>query len=140
MEVPMNSVRSLVLAGMLGFASATAAFAAGDPLFVSVTSSPQAHRTEMALMFAQNVVKKDHPVTIFLNDEAVKVATRASVDTANGKLLAEAIKAGITVIVCPNCLKYYKLAEADLVGGVKIGNPDLTQGALFAPNTRTLSW
>lgn len=136
----MKSIRSLVFAAALSLAAASTAVAAGDPLFVNVTSSPQAHRTEMALMFAQNVVKKDHPVTIFLNDEAVMVATKAKADTTTGKMLAEAMKAGIAVIVCPNCLKYYKLGEADLVGGVKLGNPDLTQGALFAPNTRTLSW
>jgi len=139
-EILMKSVRSLILAGMLGIAPATAAIAAGDPLFVNVTAAPHAHRTEMALAFAQNVAKKDHPVTIFLNDEAVMVATKAKADSLSGKMLADAMKGGITVIVCQNCMKHYKVAETDLVGGVKLGTPDLTQGALFAPNTRTLSW
>ena len=77
---------------------------------------------------------------IVQNDEAVMVATKAKADSPSGKMLADAMKGGITVIVCQNCMKHYKVAETDLVGGVKLGTPDLTQGALFAPNTRTLSW
>ena len=136
----MKSIRSFALAVALGLAAASSALAAGDPLFINLTASPSAHRTEMALGFAQNVAKKDHPVTIFLNDEAVTLATKAKVDTPTGKMLGDAMKSGIAVIVCPTCMKFYKVAEADLVQGVKVGNPELTQGALFAPSSRTLSW
>ncbi|MBK6972472.1 MAG: hypothetical protein IPH26_05800 [Sterolibacteriaceae bacterium] len=50
------------------------------------------------------------------------------------------LQAGGMVIVCPMCMKHYGVAEADLIAGAKLGNPDLTQAALFAPNGRSLSW
>lgn len=134
----MNFVKSLIVA--CGLMMSASSWAAGEPLFVNVTSDPQLHRTEMALSFANNVLKKNHPVTVFLNDLAVKAATKAAVGSAAGKLLADVMQAGGTVIVCPMCMKYYGVAEADLIAGVKVGNPDLTQSALFAPNSRTISW
>ena len=36
--------------------------------------------------------------------------------------------------------KHYGVNEADLIPGVKISNPDLTEAALFADDVRTLSW
>jgi hypothetical protein len=30
--------------------------------------------------------------------------------------------------------------ESDLLEGVKVGSPEITQGELFKPNTRTLTW
>lgn len=134
----MNTVKSLILA--CGLLLAGSGWAAGEPLFINVTSAPDMHRTEMALGFAANVLKKEHPVTVFLNDLAVKTATKAAAASATGKLLADVVQAGGTVIVCPSCMKHYGVAEADLIAGAKVGNPDLTQSALFAPNARTLSW
>ena len=134
----MKLVKTLILAG--GLALAGASWAAGEPLFINVTSAPDLHRTEMALAFASNVLKKQHPVTVFLNDMAVKTATKAAAGSATGKLLAEVLQAGGTVIVCPMCMKHYGVAEADLIAGAKLGNPDMTQAALFAPNARSLSW
>ena len=134
----MNFLKSLIVA--CGLCLAGSSWAAGDPLFINVTSDPQLHRTEMALGFATNVLKKDHPVTVFLNDLAVKAATKAATGSTTGKLLADVMKAGGTVIVCPMCMKHYGVTEADLIAGVKVGNPELTQSALFGPNTRTLSW
>ena len=34
----------------------------------------------------------------------------------------------------------YSTQEADLLRGVKIGQPDLTGGQLFKDNTKTLTW
>lgn len=134
----MTLMKGLIV--VCGLLLAGFSWAAGEPLFINVTSEPQLHRTEMALVFANNVLKKNHPVTVFLNDTAVKTATKASAGSATGKLLAEAIQTGAAVIVCPMCLKHYGIAETDLIAGIKLGNPDLTQSVLFAPNTRTLSW
>lgn len=134
----MTRMKSLIV--VCGLLLAGVSWAAGESLFINVTSEPQLHRTEMALVFANNVLKKNHPVTVFLNDSAVKTATKTSAGSATGKLLAEAIQAGAAVVVCPMCLKHYGIAETDLIAGIKLGNPDLTQSALFAPNTRTLSW
>ena len=134
----MNFLKTLIVA--CGLCLAGSSWAAGEPLFINVTSDPQLHRTEMALGFATHVLKKNHPVTVFLNDLAVKTATKAAAGSTTGKLLADVLQAGGTVIVCPMCMKHYGVTEADLVAGVKVGNPDLTQAALFGPNTRTLSW
>lgn len=38
------------------------------------------------------------------------------------------------------CMKHYDVKESDLLDGVKVGNPQLTGGALFRDNTKTLSW
>jgi intracellular sulfur oxidation DsrE/DsrF family protein len=134
----MNLVKSLIVA--YGLLLACSTWAAGEPLFINLTSDPQLHRTEMALGFANNVLKRSHPVTVFLNDLAVKTATKAAAGSTTGKLLADVLQAGGTVNVCPICMKHYSVVEADLIAGVKVGNPDITQSALFAQNTRTLSW
>jgi intracellular sulfur oxidation DsrE/DsrF family protein len=55
-------------------------------------------------------------------------------------MLTAFVKDGATVIVCPMCMKHYGIKEADLIDGMKIGNPELTGGALFQDGTKTLSW
>jgi hypothetical protein len=37
-------------------------------------------------------------------------------------------------------MKHYGVTEADLLPGLKVSSPDLTEAALFAGNTKTLSW
>jgi hypothetical protein len=37
-------------------------------------------------------------------------------------------------------MKHYGIAEEDLLKGLEVGKPELTGGALFAPDTRTLTW
>lgn len=43
------------------------------------------------------------------------------------------------MLVCPMCSKKFGVAEADLVPGAKLGNPDITGAALFKDNSKTLS-
>lgn len=137
----MGPIKRLFVAATLSILVAAGAWAAGDPLFVNLTAEPKAHRTEMALTFASNVVKRGHPVTVFLNDEAVKAAAKSNADAGKARgMLSDLLKAGATVIACPLCMKHYGIAESDLLDGVKVGSPELTQGALFAPSTRTLTW
>jgi predicted peroxiredoxin len=124
----------------LGSASATAG-PEGEPLFVNLLSGPTSHRTDMALAFSENVLKRGHPVTVFLNDEGVKVAAKSNAEAAKGReALEKLMKGGATVIACPYCMKHYDVKDSDLLEGVKVGNPELTQGELFKPNTRTLTW
>lgn len=47
---------------------------------------------------------------------------------------------GATVLICPMCMKHYGVKEADLLSGLKVGKPELTGGALFKDNTKTLTW
>jgi intracellular sulfur oxidation DsrE/DsrF family protein len=56
------------------------------------------------------------------------------------KALDELMNKGATVFVCPMCMNHYDIREADLLPGMKVGNPQLTGDALFMDNTRALTW
>jgi sulfur relay (sulfurtransferase) complex TusBCD TusD component (DsrE family) len=136
----MKLFRLLALALML--LVSPPGFAGGkDPLFVNLTTDDP-HRANMALTFSRNVLERGHPVTVFLNDRGVNVGAkvRAKQFAAHQEMLGEMMKQGATVIACPMCMKHYGVKESDLVNGVKIGHPELTQGALFADDTKTLTW
>ena len=131
-----------VLAALSFFACPIISVQAGetDPLFVNVTTD-DAHRANMALTFSKNQFERKHPVTIFLNDRAVVLASRASSERFkhHQEMLTAFVKDGVTVLICPMCMKHYGIKEADLIEGVKVGNPDLTGGALFRDGTKTLT-
>ena len=112
-----------------------------DPLFVNVTTDDP-HRANMALTFSKNQFERKHPVTIFLNDRAVFLGSRAYGERFkhHQELLQAFLKDGATVLICPMCMKHYGVKEADLIEGIKAGNPDLTGGALFRDGTKTLTW
>ncbi len=141
----MKSVRNLLILALgiwfaLGIAVAQAADAAKPGLFVNLTSVDP-HRVEMALNFAEAAAKRGNTVTVFLNIESSRIAVKDDPKYAPSRAnLEDAMKAGVKVIACPMCMKHVGVKEADLVSGVQMGNPDLTQGALFAPDTRTMSW
>ena len=42
--------------------------------------------------------------------------------------------------MCGPCLQEVGLKLEDLVPGVQMGKPGLTQGYIFADNARTLTW
>ncbi len=112
-----------------------------DPLFINLTSD-EAHRVDMAVAFGKNQLERGHPLTIFLNDRGVLVGSTAQAAQFGDqqKALAAVIGQGATVIACPMCMKFYGVKEAELLSGVKLGNPDLTGPALFQDDTKTLSW
>lgn len=132
-----------VLAALCCIAFPFASVQAGetDPLFVNVTTD-ESHRASMALIFSKNQFERKHPVTIFLNDRAVFLASRAKSEQfkQHQELLASFVKGGATVLICPLCMKHYGIAEADLIEGIKVGNPDITGAALFRDGTKTLTW
>ena len=118
------------------------AFAANtDPLFVNMTTDDP-HRASMAIVFGKNQLERGHPLTVFLNDKGVFVGAKANAAKfpEQQKLLAEILGKGGAVLVCPMCMKHYGVKESDLLPGLKVGNPELTGGALFKDNSRTLSW
>jgi len=112
-----------------------------DPLFVNLPSE-DTHRAAMALAFGQSQLERGHPLTAFLNDKGVMIAakTQTAKYAEQQKTLAELMKAGAVIIACPLCLKHYGIQEADLLPGIKVGQPDLTGGQLFKDNTKTLTW
>ena len=138
----MNKIKVAAVAMLLAVASASLAVAGEkDPLFVSAVSD-DAHRAQMALAFSKNQLERQHPVTIFLSDKGVFVASKANAERFEKQqsLLNSLMEKGATVLVCGMCLKHYGIAEADLLPGVKVANPDLVEAALFKDGTRTLSW
>ncbi len=113
----------------------------GDPLFVNLTTD-DAHRADMGISFGKNQLERGHPLTIFLNDKGVFIGSKenATKFANHQKMLGELVSKGAVVLVCPMCMKHYGVKEADLLPGLKIGNPELTGGALFKDNTKTLTW
>jgi len=115
---------------------------AGDksPLFVNLTSD-NTHRTLMAVQFSTKMLDRGHALTIYLNDKGVKLASKENKEYAQFQSkLADVIKKGATVYICPVCMKEYGVEGPALVEGLKIGNADLLEKALFAEDTTTMSW
>jgi sulfur relay (sulfurtransferase) complex TusBCD TusD component (DsrE family) len=112
-----------------------------DPLFVNLTTD-DSHRANMAITFGKSQLERGHPLTIFLNDKGVFIGSKAKSTKFKGqqKMLSEIQSKGAVVLVCPMCMKHYKVKESDLLPGLKVGNPELTGGALFKDNTKTLTW
>jgi sulfur relay (sulfurtransferase) complex TusBCD TusD component (DsrE family) len=110
-------------------------------LFVNLTTE-DAHRADMAMVFAKSMMERGHPSTIWLNDKGVLLASKEQSEkfAAQQEKLAELIAKGATVIVCPFCMRHYGVKENDLIDGAKVGNPDLTGGLLFKEDTKTLTW
>ena len=130
-----------VLVLWAGVASAPAIAGERDPLFVNMTTD-DAHRANMAISFGKAQMERGHPLTVFLNDKGVFVGAKAHAAKygEHQKALAELIGKGATVIACPMCMKHYGIETADLLPGIQVGKPELTGGALFKDDTKTMSW
>lgn len=135
-----NLISALLIAMALG-AGAPANAGATDPLFVNMTAD-ESHRALMALQFSRNQQERGHPVTVFLNDRGVFVGskTKAAKYKEQQQILEDIVRKGGSVLMCPMCMKHYGIGEADLLSGVKVGNPELTGSALFQDNAKTLTW
>ena len=138
----MNTIRSAVLS-LLMFSFVASSALAGDrePLFINATTD-DARRAETALVFSKNQLDRQHPVTIFLSDRAVHIATKANAALfkEHHALLNKLMEEGASVLVCGVCLERYGVAEKDLLPGIKVSNPELLDAALFKEGTKTLSW
>ena len=116
------------------------------PLFINMTTG-DSWRGWMGLHFAHATLKMGHPVTVFLNLDGVKLASKtgdqekkASMQRIPRDIVADFIKDGGVVLMCGPCMREFGLKTEDLVAGVQIGRPGLTQGFIFADNARTLTW
>jgi sulfur relay (sulfurtransferase) complex TusBCD TusD component (DsrE family) len=143
MEEKMMMMRKLLVVVVTLFAL-TALPAIADPegtLFVNLTTD-ESHRADMAMTFSKGMMERGHPVVIWLNDKGVLIAAQehAGKFAAQQDTLAALMNDGATVIACPMCMKHYGIEEADLVDGVQVGNPDLTESILFKEGTQTLTW
>ena len=136
----MKSLKSLLLV-VLAACSFSALAGANDPLFVSLTTN-DVHRARMALTFGKHHSENGHPLSVFLSDKGVYIGVKSGATefADHQKLIQEVIAKGGQVIMCPSCLKHFGFAEADLIPGIKMGNPKVTGEALFKDNTKSLSW
>ncbi|WP_373508239.1 DsrE family protein [Thiocapsa sp.] len=112
-----------------------------DPLFINLTTDDP-HRANMGITLGTNQLERGHPLTIFLNDKGVFIGVKANAATfgEHQEKLAAMIDKGALVLVCPMCMKHYGVAEADLIPGAQVANPELTGDALFKDDTQTLTW
>jgi predicted peroxiredoxin len=117
-----------------------------NPLFVNMTTS-DSWRGWMGLHFAHATLKMGHPVAVFLNLDAVKLASmkgeqdkKPSMQRVPRDIIADFIRDGGVVLMCGPCLAEFGLKVEDLVPGVQIGRPGYTQSFIFAENARTLTW
>ena len=126
----------------------TGALAAPEnhPLLVHMTSA-DTWRGAMGLEFAQAMLKSGHPVAVFLNLDAVKLAVRTgeqeqkpSMRQIPRELVAELIRGGAVVLVCQPCLQEFGLKLDDVVPGVQVSRPGYLENFVFADNVRTLTW
>jgi predicted peroxiredoxin len=117
-----------------------------NPLFLNMTSG-DSWRGWMGLHFAHATLKQGHPVAIFLNLDAVKLAANSgaqemkpTMQRAPREILADFMKDGGIVLMCGPCMTEFGLKLDDLVPGVQMGKPGYTQSFIFAENARTLTW
>lgn len=115
-----------------------------NPLFINISDS---WRGWMGLHFAHATLKQGHPVAIFLNLDAVKLAAKSgeqgmkpTMQRAPREILADFMKDGGIVLMCGPCMTEFGLKLDDLVAGVQMGKPGYTQSFIFAENARTLTW
>jgi predicted peroxiredoxin len=97
-------------------------------------SSVDAHRSALACFIATSQAEAGVPVTVLLTIDAVRLAVKTphpslALERAD---LDNAMKAGVSVIANPRSLMYHWITDADLLDGIKMGNPKLLR--------ETLSW
>jgi sulfur relay (sulfurtransferase) complex TusBCD TusD component (DsrE family) len=136
----MKLIKSVVVALCAMFSLAANA-GPNDPLFVSLTTD-DVHRARMALNFGKHHSENGHPLSVFLSDKGVYIGVKSGSTqyAEHQKIIADVIAKGGSVIMCPMCLRHYGFSEADLIPGIKMGNPKTTGDALFKDGTKTLSW
>lgn len=107
-------------------------------IVVNVTSSDNI-KAPMALMFATKGLERGLKMTVWLNTEGVRLAVKGfnpPSNASNGKntheMIANFIKKGGKVLVCPMCLKAQGYDKNDLVSGVTLSDADITFAAIGA--------
>ena len=116
------------------------------PLLLHMTTG-DSWRGAMGLEFAQAMLKSGHPVAVFLNLDAVKLALRtgeqekkASMQQIPREIIAGLIREGAIVLICQPCLAELGLKLDHIVPGVQVSRPGYLENFVFADNVRTLTW
>jgi predicted peroxiredoxin len=116
------------------------------PFLLHMTTG-ESWRGATGLEFAQAMLKIGHPVAVFLNLDAVRLALRtgaqekkASMPQVPRDIIADLIRGGAVVMICQPCLAELGLKLDDVVPGVQLGSPGYLENFIFADNVRTLTW
>ncbi len=111
-----------------------------DPLFLNLLTD-ESHRAVMALSFSKGQFDKGHPLTVFLNDRGVLLASKANAAKfpEQQKILAEFVAKGAQVLICAMCAEHYGMKQVDWLPGLKQAT-ELAGDALFKDNTKTLTY
>jgi predicted peroxiredoxin len=116
------------------------------PLLIHMTTG-ETWRGAMGLEFAQAMLKSGHPVAVFLNLDAVKLAVRTgeqekkpSMAQIPRDIIADLIRDGAIVLVCQPCLQEFGLKLDSVVPGVQVARSGYLENFVFADNVRTLTW
>ncbi|MHB9073788.1 MAG: DsrE family protein [Desulfobaccales bacterium] len=130
----------IIMVVLAGFGQVALA-GSSDPLFVNLTTDDN-HRANMAIAFSMEQLKHGHPVTIYINSQAIQIVNKANNKryAMQQQKLTEFAGKGGTVLACQVCEKFLKFPESDLIPGVKLSTADSVAEALFKANTKTLSW
>lgn len=143
----MKQFKLLVVAILLAIGTLDAQAAqAQKNLFVTLTTD--AHKPAgMGLSIAYAMQDAGVNTTVLIGADAVDLALAEKGQHVFGpmnktpkQLISDLIKKGGRVMVCGMCAKFVKIDESELVRGVRIVNGSDVYGALFAPDTRTLSF
>lgn len=70
--------------------------------------------------------KEELPKVVFLNHSAVLIASKKNKDQyrEHQAELIDLMNKGVTVLICPDCMKQYGVKATDLIDGVQVGKPD----------------
>ncbi len=130
----------LAIALFVGITAAPVIAGPTDPLFVNLLTD-EAHRANMALSFSKGQLEKGHPLTIFLNDRGVMLASKANAAkfADHQKMLTELMGKGAVVLICTMCAEHYGVKTTDYLAGMKPAT-ELAGAALFKDNTKTMTW
>jgi predicted peroxiredoxin len=116
------------------------------PLLIHMTTG-EPWRGALGLEFAQAMLKSGHPVAVFLNLDAVKLALRTGEQEKKPtmaqiprEIIADLIREGAIVLICQPCLAEFGLKLDSIVPGVQVSRSGYLENFVFADNVRTLTW
>jgi intracellular sulfur oxidation DsrE/DsrF family protein len=142
MQAGKNLLFTLALMiGALTLGAAPASAGDTDPLVIKIIND-DAHRIHGALMWAGQMAKAGHPVTILVSDRAVRMAAkdRAGNLTDDQAMLTDLLKQKVTIVICPMCMNEFGYKESDLIPGMILGDPDVMARAIFKDHTKVITW
>ena len=97
--------------------------------FLIHLSSSDPHRVSMALTFA-NKMSAENDVLVFVDVDGVLAVLKDTESIrfknfeASRTLIDKLLAAGVTIAVCPMCLEAKGHTQYDLIGGLKIVDPN----------------